>query len=110
MLLGEAMRGDAAALSAAETWVHDPTEQNRQAALNIGSKAASTEAPTWLALAAGWTSGTFPSTPFAVPPYMTARAVRIALLICVDDVDPDERPRLLQSCLAQGIELAETGP
>src|SRR5262249_22286803 len=83
-LLGEALRDDTAALSAAETWVREPTEANRQAALDIGGKAASTEPLTWLALAAGWTSGTFPSTPFPMPPYMTSRAVRISLLICID--------------------------
>jgi hypothetical protein len=101
--------GDTAGLVAAEAWVQEPSEENRLAALDIGTKGASNEPLTWLALAAGWSSGTFAPTPFPIPPYMTSRAVRISLLISMQNVTPEERPKLLQSCLAQGIRLAETG-
>jgi hypothetical protein len=110
MLLGDKLQDDAVALATAEAWVQDPTDENRRIALDVGTKAAHDQPLTWLALAAGWSSGTFPSTPFPVPAFMTSRAVRIALLISIRQADPDERPKLLQSCLAQGIELAEAGP
>jgi hypothetical protein len=76
---------------------------------NFGTKAASNEPLTWLALAAGWSSGTFASTPFPVPAHMTARAIYVALLICSRIVSLQERPRRLQICIAEGIRLAETG-
>ena len=99
----------AAALQAAEKWVADPSEENRRAALDIGTKAASNEPLTWLALAAGWSSGTFASTPFPVPAHMTARAVYVALLICSRIASANERMARLQTCIAEGIRLAETG-
>jgi hypothetical protein len=108
-LLGDRSRSDTAELKAAETWVREPTEENRRAALDIGTKAASNEPLTWLALAAGWSSGTFASTPFPVPAHMTARAVYVALLICSRIASANERMARLQTCIAEGIRLAETG-
>ena len=108
-LLGGRLQGDTAGLVAAEAWVQEPSEENRQRALDVGTNAASNEPLTWLALAAGWSSGTFPPTPFPVPPYMTSRAVRISLLIGMRQANHVERPKLLQSCLDEGIRLAETG-
>jgi hypothetical protein len=102
-LLGGRLQGDAAGLVAAEAWVQEPSEENRQRALDVGTSAASNEPLTWLALAA------FPPTPFPVPPFMTSRAVRISLLISMGRVNPENRPKLLQSCLDEGIRLAETG-
>jgi hypothetical protein len=40
---------------------------------------------------------------------MTSRAVRISLLIGMRQANHVERPKLLQSCLDEGIRLAETG-
>jgi hypothetical protein len=108
-LLGDQARSDTAELKAAEAWVREPTEENRQAALDIGTRAASNEPLTWLALAAGWSSGTFASTPFPVPAHMTARAVYVALLICSRIANANERLVRLQTCIAEGIRLAETG-
>jgi hypothetical protein len=107
MLLGEISPGDRAPLLAAETWVQQPTEDNRRSALEIGTAADSNASLTWLALAAGWSSGTFASTPFPMPAYMTSRAVRISLLIGMRGVDKQERPKQLEICLAEGIRLAE---
>jgi hypothetical protein len=107
MLLGEISPGDRAPLLAAETWVQQPTEENRRTALDIGMAAESNAPLTWLALAAGWSSGTFESTPFPIPAFMTSRAVRISLLIGMRGVDQQERPKQLEICLAEGIRLAE---
>jgi len=106
-LLGEISPDDRAPLQAAETWVQQPTEENRRTALEIGTAADSNAPLTWLALAAGWSSGTFTSTPFPVPAYMTSRAVRVSLLISLREMDSDERPKRLQICIREGIRLAE---
>ena len=106
-LLGDILQGDIAPLQAAEAWVHQPTEENRRTALEIGTAADSNAPLTWLALAAGWSSGTFASTPFPIPAYMTSRAVRVSLLIGMRGVDLQERPKRLQICIAEGIRLAD---
>jgi hypothetical protein len=107
-LLGGSL-GDTTGLIAAEAWVQDPSEENRLAALDIGTKGPSHEPVTLLALAAGWSSGTFSGTPFPFPPFMTSRGIRMALLISMQSVKPEAREKLLQSCLAEGIRLAEVG-
>src|SRR5882672_1038988 len=109
-LLGGSLPSDITGLAAAEAWVQEPSEENRQRALDVGDKAPSHEPLTWLAWAAGWSSGNFSETPFPYPPFMTSRAVRIALLIAMRRVNSDERAKLLQVCLADGIRLAEAGP
>jgi hypothetical protein len=109
-LLGDNLQTVSAELQAAEAWVQQPTEENRRTALDIGTKADSNAPLTWLALAAGWSSGTFAPTPIPVPAYMTARGVRVALVIGSRSVGPPERPKRLQLCLAEGIRLAEAGP
>lgn len=98
-----------AAVAAAEQWVQEPSEENRRTALEIGSSADSNDPLTWLALAAGWSSGTFAPTPIPVPSYMTSRAIRVSLLLCLRGLGQEERPKRLQPCLAEGIRLAETG-
>jgi uncharacterized protein DUF6931 len=101
--------GDTTGLVAAEAWVQEPSEENRLTAFEVGTTAPDREPLTWLALAAGWSSGNFPETPFPFPPFMTSRGVRIALLIGMRRVTGEDRPMLLQSCLSEGIRLAETG-
>jgi hypothetical protein len=109
-LVADKLPTDPVGLLLAEAWVREPTEQNRRIALDFGTGAASNEPLTWLALAAGWSSGTLASTPFPVPAYMTARAVRVALLISSRIAGVHERASRLQTCIAEGIRLAETGP
>jgi hypothetical protein len=106
-LQGDILQSNIAPLQAAEAWVQQPTEENRRIALEIGSAADSNASLTWLALAAGWSSGTFAPTPFPVPAYMTSRAVRISLLIGMRGVNLQERPKRLQICIAEGIRLAD---
>jgi hypothetical protein len=107
-LLGEIARDESVPLQAAETWVQQPTEENRRTALDIGNAADSSASLTWLALAAGWSSGTFAPTPFPVPAYMTSRAVRVSLMIGMRKTNVKERPKRLQICIGEGIRLAET--
>jgi hypothetical protein len=108
-LLAENLLINAAPLLTAEAWVREPSEENRRAALDIGTAADQNAPLTWLAMAAGWSSGTFVPTPIPVPAYMTARAVRVALLMSARTLDASEYPRRLQGCIVEGIRLAETG-
>ena len=111
MLSVEIVQDGAAGLLAAEAWVYEPDDQHRQAALVIGSNGDRGHPSTWLALAAGW-SGGFRSSgtkKIPTPPYMTARAVRIAVLFCAAKLRGSQRSSGLEACIASGIKLAETG-
>ncbi len=50
-----------------------------------------------------------PNTQRPVPPTMTARAARLAVLFSAAKIGGAERQARLQSCIAEGIKLAETG-
>ena len=112
MLLGDIAKDQAAGLLAAEAWVYQPDDEHRLAALDIGVKGDSKDALTWLALAAGWSGGFLKSSrnrQDPVPPYMTARAARIAVLFSASKKGGAERLEQLQTCIAEGIKLAVNG-
>ena len=112
LLLGDLAKDQAAGLLAAEAWVYQPDDQRRLAALDIGVKGDSKEALTWLALAAGWSGGFLKGSPNRqdpVPPYMTARAARIAVLFSASKKGGPQRLEQLKTCIAEGIKLAENG-
>ncbi len=102
----------AAPLVAAETWVQDPTDVHRLRALQIGTRSDDSDCLTWLALGAGWAGGmlsTVPNPPVPVPQYLTARAIRVAVLLAVPHTAASERPGRKSACIAEGIRLAERG-
>jgi hypothetical protein len=113
LLLGDILQSKAAGLLAAEAWVYEPDEKHRQAALDIGKRSNSNDPLTWLALAAGWSGGSLaspPAKPVPVPPHMTARGARVAVILCTGTVrNADERASRLRECIAGGIKLAESG-
>jgi hypothetical protein len=96
---------------AAESWAYQPDDQHRQTALDIGNNGDQNYPATWLALAAGWAGGlqALGEQQVPTPPYMTARAVRIAILLSAARVGSAERLARLRFCIAEGIKLAETG-
>jgi hypothetical protein len=101
-----------AALLAAEAWVGQPDNDRRQAALDIGTLGDDNDPITWLARGAGWSGGFLVSHPqrqVPVPPYMTPRAIRVALLLAFSKVKPDEKPARIKFWITEGIKLAETG-
>ena len=112
-LLGDIAKSQAACLLAAEAWVHEPDDERRQAALKLGMQGDSNDPLTWLALGAGWSGGmlsSHPQMPAPVPPYMTARAARIAVQLSAHFAkEKNKLPAHLQDCIAEGIKLAETG-
>jgi hypothetical protein len=108
----EIPQSKAAPLLAAETWVHQPTDQNRVRALQIGTAGDDSDCLTWLAYGAGWAGGmltTAPNPPVPVPQYLTARAIRIAILLAARHVEASERPQRTTACVNEGIRLAERG-
>jgi hypothetical protein len=109
-LVGDIPRDRATGLLAAEAWVYDPDEDHRKAALEVGMAGDGNNPSTWLALGAGWSSGSlFTLVPAPVPPYMTARCTRIAVLLSAISLKADVRSARLKACIAEGIKLAETG-
>jgi hypothetical protein len=110
--LGDIPQSQAAGLMAAEAWVYEPDEQHRLAALAVANKGDSNDPMTWLAFGAGWSAGSLTahggiSAP--VPPYMTARCTRIALVLSTRFLKKDQRSPRLQACVVEGIKLAEAG-
>jgi hypothetical protein len=98
-------------LLAAEAWVFQPDTENRQRALDIGERSDENDPTTWLARAAAWSGGTQniggQTTP--MPPYMTARASRIAILLSASRIRSHERTPRLRTCIAEAIRLAQQG-
>ena len=97
------------AIKVAEDWVHEPEEERRLAALELGVRGSSKLPSTYLALAAGWSGGRMnvgAEAPVPIPPHQTARVVRAAVLIAATRVDMAQKPDLLRRCVEDGIQLA----
>jgi hypothetical protein len=73
-------------LRVAEEWVHDPAEDRRVTALELGMHH---------------------STKLAIPiqPHQTARAVRAAILIAACRVNMADKTELMRTCLEDGIRI-----
>jgi len=111
--LGNHAAGRTAGLRAAEAWVHEPTEEHRVAALDVGNRGEPDDPSTWLALGAGWSGGMLsahPKMPAPVPQYLTPGAARIAILLAAEHIEPGDRTPRMRARIAEGIKLAEDGP
>jgi hypothetical protein len=95
-------------LQAAEAWVKAPQDEVRRAALEVGMAGDRNAAATWCALAAGWSGGTMPAAghPVPVPPHLTAKAVRIAVLTALARVSAGDRAARIGECLEGAVRLA----
>jgi hypothetical protein len=99
------------ALQAADNWVRAPEEENRQAALAVGSAGDQHRATTWLALAAAWSGGSMcpPDVkPMAAPPFACAKAVNAAIVLSMIG-EPSAVNDRLKACAEAGIRFAEGG-
>jgi hypothetical protein len=111
-LLGDIAASRAGPIIAAEAWVYDPDDEHRRTALEIGKQGDSNDPLSWLALGAGWSGGALLAHPqflVPVPPYMTPRAARIAILLSARISKPEQYTARMQACIVDGIGLAETG-
>jgi hypothetical protein len=108
-LIGTPTEEDAIALEAAEDWIREPEEPRRRAALQIGLNASRRAASTWVALAAAWSGGSIVISESGgppAPPYLTAKATRIALMLAL--VNRPHRVGEISQCVRRGVEIAES--
>jgi hypothetical protein len=109
-ILGPA--ADDAALRAAEAWVRAPEEENRLAALAIGTAGDQRAATTWLALAAAWSGGSMCAPdvkPMAAPLSACAKAANAAIAMAISASDPPAVGPWIVACAEAGIRFAEGG-
>ncbi|MBT0957262.1 hypothetical protein IV417_07690 [Alphaproteobacteria bacterium KMM 3653] len=98
-------------LALAAKWVSDPEEHSRYEALDRGMEAKVHTPGVWIALGAGWSSGSMvgpdmPSVP--PPPFLTARAVNAGILGALARITLAERPEHLQRFVRMAKMLTET--
>jgi len=98
-----------AALSAAETWVADPTDEHRRATLIAAEAVGIATAAGCVALAAFLSGGSLgPADCAEVPPasHLTGRTVAGAITIAALQLEPERMNEKLKSFLAGGIDVA----
>ena len=99
-------------LSSAESWVIDPTEENRRRAEKL-SQVLDYELPaSWAALAAFWSQGsiTKPDEPNVdAPDFLYAHAISGAVSLAATRFSPDDIDKKMQFYIAIGLDLAKGG-
>lgn len=101
---------DVAMMELAARWVGDPNEATRYAAMNPAMDAPAKTPGVWIALAAGWSSGSMApeGQPEAkVPAHLCPRAINAAVLSALARVDRPTRPEMLQRFVRIVRKLAE---
>jgi hypothetical protein len=101
-----------AAVSAAELWVRDPSENNRQAAKKLGELAKNKTAAGWSATAASWCTGNMvEGDEIAVPPpdCLYAHAVAACITMAAVEAGPENMSASYQLFVRQGFDLAGGG-
>jgi hypothetical protein len=103
---------DMAALTAAETWVFKPEEENRRAAMAKAQETGYQSPASWAAIAAFWSGGSMapPDAPAVAPPsHLIGRAVWGAVMIAVGTAPPPEAEKRQKRLLDQGLDIARGG-
>ena len=100
-------------LTVAETWVREPEEHHRRAALACGYDGDTLLPATWMARAAGWSGGSIVSPKFGnvrSAPHQTARAVRAGLMIAMTRVPSEQIPNVVPPSIEAAAALAVGEP
>jgi hypothetical protein len=95
-------------LELAEGWVRQPEEENRKSALRAATAADLRTPAAWAAMGAGWSGGSLvddPERPVPPAPYLTAKAIRAAVLTRLASAPVRERNRYLADCVQRAIKL-----
>jgi hypothetical protein len=103
---------DLAALTAAETWVFKPEEENRRAAMARAQETGYQSPASWAAIAAFWSGGSMapPDVPAVPPPqHLIGRAVWGAIMIATGTAPPPEVEKRQKRLLDQGLDIARGG-
>lgn len=98
-------------LALAEAWVREPEEKQRRLAMDAGTEADSHTPGVWVSLAAGWSGGSMApagSAPVSPPPFLTPRAVNIAILSLLARVETPYRDQTLRVFVESAIKLTES--
>ncbi|WP_146010282.1 DUF6931 family protein [Acidimangrovimonas sediminis] len=103
---------DLALMELAAAWVAEPGDGTRGAALEAARESEAKTPGVWIALAAGWSSGSMtpadqPAVP--VPPHLCPRAINAAVLSALARVDRPGRPAMLARFARMARTLAEGG-
>ncbi len=95
-------------LVAAETWVRDPRDETRRAALALADEADPALPGTWAAFAAGYSGGSMvASHAVPCPPDLTAKMARIAVMTALGRLSGREHQAALRNCVEACIRLAD---
>lgn len=99
-------------MALAAAWVAEPDDDHRRAAAAAGAGAQARSPGVWLAMAAGWSSGSMskpdlPAVP--VPPGLLPRALNACALTSLARVPIAGRKRMLDHYVAMGEALAKSG-
>lgn len=97
-------------LGLAAAWVGDPQEDSRYRALNAAMEAKVKSPGVWVALGAGWASGSMAGAdvpPVPPPPFLTARAVNAGLLAALARYELKTRAEHLQRFVRMALLLTE---
>ena len=102
----------AEAMQAAEAWIKNPEEENREVALAAGSK-HKFEMPgapaAWTAMAAGWSGGATATDDENVPEppeHLTAHAASGAIILAAS-AEPDRANEVYRKFLETGVQIAQ---
>jgi hypothetical protein len=101
---------DLAALTAAETWVFKPEEENRRAAMSKAQETGYQSPASWAAIAAFWSGGSMApadSPAVATPQHLIGRAVWGAVMLATSA--PPETEKRQRRLLDQGVNIARGG-
>jgi hypothetical protein len=104
---GDLSKGDEAALSAAERWCAEPTEQNRREAQAAAERLEYGTAAAWAAVSAFWSGGSMapPNVPAVPPPPdLMPQAVFGALSLAAVAQGGDKADEMKQRFLSFGLE------
>lgn len=98
-----------ACIKAAENWVRTPDDSQRTRSLDLGMQASQQRPATWIALAAGWSSGNMSGDErfrIAPPPQLTAQGVRAAILSAATRIPLDQQPAVFRNWASTGLRYA----
>ena len=97
-------------LALAESWVQNPTEKNRGAALAAALTSGFKTAPAWAAAAAGWSGGNVgndPEKPVSPPPHLTGQAVRTGFTIGYWNVFGEKRDVHAKEAIGRALDMLQ---
>ena len=109
-LVQVSMASEQRLLELVETWVKTPEEVNRRAALAAAMDAEVKSPAAWTAFGVGWSGGsmtTDPERPVSPPNYLTAKAVRAAVLTALAGVPHAQRAQRFAECVQRAIKLTD---